>query len=157
MSDGRFRFVLFPGDVSQPDKMTRLERVCQNIESLDLEPLIDVVTVHRADPMQIRQIDLPRQCNPFNSDTGYEYTKVFYDADDLVDNTNREDIPIGSAYEKYGIDRDVGALVLLRPDTFVAHCGDLDDFEPVRKFFNGFIIRRGKEQAMKSQVVANGH
>jgi phenol 2-monooxygenase len=66
----------------------------------------------------------------------------------------------GHAYERYGVDPNVGAVVVVRPDQCkssrkhvleqIGWCGvdvakvtGLDDFEGIERFFESFLVERG--------------
>lgn len=46
----------------------------------------------------------------------------------------------GHAYEKYGVDAKKGAVVIVRPDQYVARVLNLDDGEGVETFFEGCLL-----------------
>ena len=45
-------------------------------------------------------------------------------------------------FDLRGIDRARGAMVVVRPDQFVAHVLPLDAYDELRQFFGGFLRRR---------------
>lgn len=46
----------------------------------------------------------------------------------------------GHAYEKYGVDEGRGAVVIVRPDQYVAKVLALDDGKGVERFFEGCLL-----------------
>ena len=44
-------------------------------------------------------------------------------------------------FDARGVDRDKGALVVVRPDQYVAHVLPLDGFEALAAYFAGFLSR----------------
>jgi len=50
----------------------------------------------------------------------------------------------GTAYETYGIGSE-GAIVIVRPDGYVAMASGLEDVESVNEYFDGF-MRSGSNQ-----------
>jgi phenol 2-monooxygenase len=56
----------------------------------------------------------------------------------------------GDIFDSRGIARDTGALVIVRPDQYVAHVLPLDAHEELASFFSGFMVgRAGLEPATK--------
>jgi phenol 2-monooxygenase (NADPH) len=45
----------------------------------------------------------------------------------------------GKAYEHYGVDPDVGAMAIIRPDHNVSKVVGLDDFDAIGAFFDQFM------------------
>jgi phenol 2-monooxygenase len=48
----------------------------------------------------------------------------------------------GHAYEKYGVDPEKGAVVVVRPDQYVAKILQLDDGNAVEEFFAGCLLEQ---------------
>lgn len=46
----------------------------------------------------------------------------------------------GHAYENYGVDKETGCVVIVRPDGYVGHLGTLDDVEDIDAYFDGFMV-----------------
>lgn len=46
----------------------------------------------------------------------------------------------GHAYEKYGVEAEKGAVVIVRPDQYVAKVLRLEDGEGVERFFEGCLL-----------------
>lgn len=49
----------------------------------------------------------------------------------------------GHAYEQYGVDEGTGAMVIVRPDQYVAKVLALEDAAGVEKFFEGCLLEQG--------------
>ena len=50
------------------------------------------------------------------------------------------------AYKFYGVDPDVGAIAIVRPDQYVSKVVGLDDYEEIGTFFDGFLIPRDSQR-----------
>ncbi|CAN9312573.1 unnamed protein product [Alternaria alternata] len=58
----------------------------------------------------------------------------------------------GHAYQIYGVDLDVGAVVIVRPDQHVSVVTTLDDFDGIAKFFAGFLIEQAPTTNMSASA-----
>jgi len=137
-ADGRWRLYAFAGadDAS-------LRRLCRFLEESPRSPLrrhtppgqdVDAVFDLRAIFQQPhRELDLsalPALLLPRKGRLGLrDYEKVF-----CPDRKNGADI-----FDLRGIARESGALVVVRPDQYVAHVLPLDAHEPLADFFAGFM------------------
>lgn len=138
-SDGRFRLVVFAGDISKParlhlvndlgawlatDVLPRYPLIALSPGAdphsvatkfrVDRDPsIIDVLLVHAAKRSDIEILrDLHDVYHPFDSKLGWDYDRVFADEESYHDGHGR-------AYEGYGVDHETGALVVVRPDGYV--------------------------------------
>jgi phenol 2-monooxygenase len=46
----------------------------------------------------------------------------------------------GHAYENWGIDKSVGAVIVVRPDQYTSLVTSVDDFAGIDSFFAGFAL-----------------
>ncbi|KAK3485774.1 putative phenol 2-monooxygenase [Neurospora hispaniola] len=142
-SDGRFRIVLFAGKILSPQQKARVDRFCAKLDAPEsflrritpadkaIDSVIDVLTIH-ASPRKDTELlrDFPDILHPFDQHLGWDYTKVY--ADDVSYHEG-----FGNAYKNYGVDKEKGCVVVLRPDHYVAWVGDIDDFEDMESYFEG--------------------
>lgn len=164
-SDGRFRVVVFGGDISQgPQRnivnsfaddlsasvLTKAPRVSLSPGAdphagtlrfkMDQPPsTIDVLLVHSAERMKIEILrDLHEVYHPFDPKLGWDYDKVFVDGDSYHEGH-------GHAYERYGVDPKKGAVVVVRPDGYIGLVTSLqeDGRKEVEKWFGG-VLKMGK-------------
>ena len=153
-SDGRFRILLLAGDVRVEEQKHRVLTFGEYLASPDsvlrrfsrkaakLHATIDVVTIHSAPVEDVQLFDFPQALRPFDEDNGWEYDKIWGDEKchwDLQCD--------GRVYEKWGVDRQKGAVVALRPDQYIGWIGDLEDVEGLSKYFGG-IFRAPKQRAL---------
>lgn len=142
-ADGRFRVVLFAGDVLAPAQKARVDAFCARLDAPDsflhrtrpgnerVGNLIEVLTIHaskRWDTELLR--DFPAVLHPYSPKTGWAYDKVYVDDESYHEG-------FGDAYTKYGVDRARGCVVIVRPDQYVAWVGDLEDFDQMQAYFAG--------------------
>lgn len=145
-SDGRFRVVLFAGNILNPLQKNRVEQFCEalgapnsffrtfNPTSPPLDMVIEVLTIHSAKRTETDLVrDFPEILHPFNPHTGWDYDKVFVD-----DASYHEGV--GDAYMKYGVDKERGCVVVARPDQYVGWVGDLEDFDDLQRYFEGCLV-----------------
>ncbi|KAI1660296.1 putative phenol 2-monooxygenase [Daldinia decipiens] len=145
-SDGRFRVVLFAGNILNPSQKNRVEQFCEALDapnsffrtfnpaSPPLDTVIEVLTIHSAKRTETDLIrDFPEILHPFNTHTGWDYDKVFVD-----DASYHEGV--GDAYINYGVDKERGCVVVARPDQYVGWVGDLEDFDDLQRYFEGCLV-----------------
>ena len=144
-SDGRFRVVLFAGNISRPDQWKRMVTFAEQIGRSNsflrrftpvgqpADSVIEVLSIHSAPRYEIELADLPEVLHPFDKKRGWDYDKVFAD-DATVEGDG------GEAYRRYGVDRQRGCVVVVRPDQHVAWKGELEDASQMDDYFSGFLI-----------------
>ncbi|KAI1339789.1 FAD binding domain-containing protein [Xylariaceae sp. FL0016] len=162
-SDGRFRLVVFAGDVSpaNPEQqalvnelgsylatevLPRHPRIALSPGSdphgsggkfkTDRDPsIVDVLLVHTGKRAEVEILrDLHDVYHPFDEKLGWDYDKVFSDEESYHDGH-------GHAYEGYGVDREKGALVVVRPDGYVGLVTVLEKegWSELGKWFSGVL------------------
>ncbi|WQF78480.1 Putative FAD-binding domain, phenol hydroxylase dimerization domain, Thioredoxin-like superfamily [Colletotrichum destructivum] len=161
-SDGRFRLVVFGGDISQASQRDSvnamgawLSSYLPGLPTITLSPgsdphggsvkfkterdpsVVDVLLVHSAPRDEVEVLrDVHEAYHPFDSKLGWDYDKVFVDGETYYEEPQM-------AYEKYGVHRARGAVVGLRPDGYVGLVTSLDHGgqDEVRKWFDGIFQR----------------
>ncbi|KAJ6009156.1 hypothetical protein N7499_000890 [Penicillium canescens] len=143
-SNGRWRIVVFPGQLGLAPNMQRMQKLGARLGSPDsfihrytpahqqIDSVIEVLTVHAGPRETLELLDLPEAFHPYSETTGWDYWKVFVD-----DQSYHEGH--GQAYANYGIDPIQGASVILRPDQYVSWVGKVDDYEDMERFFSAFM------------------
>ncbi|KAJ4251367.1 hypothetical protein NW762_011348 [Fusarium torreyae] len=145
-ADGRFRIVLFAGDVLDPAQKARVETFCNQLDDSNnflrsitpkeskIDSVIEVLTIHsskRWDADLIR--DFPSILRPWDDYTGYDYNKVHVDNESYHEGH-------GHAYENYGVEKKRGCVVAVRPDQYVGWVGELEDFDDLSNYFKGCLL-----------------
>ena len=163
-SDGRFRIVVFGGDISKPMQRGIVNdlgewisaQLLPHIPTLTLSPassphvgsvkfkteqdpsIIDVILVHTAKREEVELLrDLHVAYHPFDAKLGWDYNKVFVDGPSYHEGH-------GGAYEGYGVDADKGAVVVVRPDGYVGLVTRLngEGQSQMEKWFNTVLRNR---------------
>lgn len=147
-SDGRWRILDFCGDFKRsPALAAQLVAVGDYFSSAEsfvkkytpvgerVDSVIDLILVHASDANNVEWDDFPLAFRPRDSNGVMDYWKIYGDMESLHGGT-------GCGYEKFGIRRDVGALVVVRPDGYVAMVTipDLSGVRGVEDFFGRFFI-----------------
>lgn len=137
-SDGRFRIVVFAGNIADEAQRAKVNELGEWMGSSLLtkyptmalsvgsnphvgtmkfrthkQPsIIDVLLVHSAPREDIELLtDLHETYHPQDPKLGWEYNKIFVDGMSYHEGH-------GEAYAKYGVDKQVGAVVVVRPDGY---------------------------------------
>ncbi|KAI0454681.1 FAD binding domain-containing protein [Xylaria acuta] len=160
-SDGRFRLVVFSGDISKPARQTLVNDlgawlstdVLPKYPRITLSPgsdphggttkfktvrhpsIIDVLLIHTAKRASVEVLrDLHDVYHPFDDELGWDYDKVLVDEESYHDGH-------GHAYEGYGVDPEEGALVIVRPDGYVGLVASVEEegWKEVGKWFQGVL------------------
>jgi len=143
-SDGRWRIIVFAGDILDNAQMKRVQilgeaLICPSssisrfaVEGKPIDSLIEVLMIHSASRVEVEFHDLPEIFRPFNERDGFDYGKIY--VDDVSYHEGH-----GKAYEGYGVDKRRGCMVILRPDQYVSWIGDLEDVREMDTFFSGFM------------------
>ncbi|PCH00610.1 Monooxygenase, FAD-binding [Penicillium occitanis (nom. inval.)] len=143
-SNGRWRLIVFPGNLTLPENMQRMQKLGEKLGASDsflrhytppsqpIDSLIEVLTVHAGPRTSLELLDLPEAFHPYDKKEGWDYWKVFVDDQSYYEGH-------GQAYVNYGIDPSRGTSVIIRPDQYVSWVGDMDDYDEMAKFFSGFM------------------
>ncbi|KAK4120241.1 hypothetical protein N657DRAFT_603226 [Parathielavia appendiculata] len=142
-AQGQWYVVVFAGDITQREVASRLKKVSDSLEltAQRFTPLgaypdsvIDRVLVIASDRKRVEQEDIPEFFTPVTGRWGMRcLTKVY--ADEESYNSGH-----GQAYETYGVDPQMGALVVVRPDHYVARLAPLEEADSIRQFFDAFLV-----------------
>jgi phenol 2-monooxygenase len=143
-ADGRWRVLVFAGagDPGSPD--SRLARLCSFLADspespirkytpagADIDAVIDVRAVVQHDHRELAPELIPPLLTPQKGRYGLrDYEKLY-----CTQLKGEADI-----YERRGIDRTNGCIVVVRPDQFVANILPLDAFAELTAFFDRFMV-----------------
>ena len=146
-ADGRWRILVFGGDITRPalaDKLAVLGRKLASLHSSDqfstpsgvgIDSFIETLVLLSGGR---HAIDYPDLHPYFWPETGKyrlrNLYRVFFD-DEAYHEYSRMQM---QAYEFYGVDPGVGAIVIIRPDQHVSKIVALDDYAEIGAFFDGF-------------------
>ncbi|KAK3687963.1 FAD binding domain-containing protein [Podospora appendiculata] len=144
---GAFRLLVFAGDiVGQTQLRDKLETLGARLAAPGPEGLgeltgtlsgggpdtmrLETLLVHCAERDKIELLSLPDVFRPWSETEGYDYWRVFADADSAYEGH-------GHVYERLEIERETGCAVVVRPDGYVGAVLEVDDFEGVKGYFQG--------------------
>lgn len=145
-SDGRWRIILFAGNVLAPAQQERVQKFCAALDSSGswlrritpadqkIDSVVEILTVHSAPRWDVELLrDFPELLHPFDAKRGWDYMKVYVDDDSYHEGHSH-------AYENYGVDIEKGCVVALRPDQYVGYIGELEDVDDLATYFGGFLL-----------------
>ncbi|OAL20985.1 hypothetical protein AYO22_08405 [Fonsecaea multimorphosa] len=152
-SDGRWRLLVLPGNIAEETPMARLKGLCQYLDSASsflrtytpdnekLDSVIEVLTIHAASRSKLELSDLPEILHPFDPKLGDDYWKCF------VNNNAGEEGAFDDAYERWGVDKKQGCLVVVRPDQHVSFICGVEEIDQVARYFDQILVpQRGKRE-----------
>lgn len=140
-SDGRFRLILFVGNILSSEQKSRVDGFCDKLSNSGfLKPHlythVDILTVHSAKRVDTELLrDFPDVLHPFTAHAGWDYDSVY------VDDVSYHE-GFGEAYKGYGVDNQTGCVVVTRPDQYVGFIGTMDTegCEGVQSYFQGVFV-----------------
>ena len=144
-ADGRWRLYAFGDAAPITSDSSRLRALCQWLADspdspirrytpagADIDAVFDVRGILQQSHNELEPEDLPSLLLPVKGSLGLnDYEKAF------TRGVNEGDKDIFDVRE---IDRSQGALVVIRPDQYVAHILPLDAYKELSDFFAGFMI-----------------
>ena len=137
--DGKFRLLVFPGDISRQREAQRLRKLGEELNCLTsgqageilIDGYLEVITIHAAKRGDIELLDLHEVFHPWSHEGGWDYWKVYAD-----DSSWHEGAC--NAYKTLGIGTD-GCMMLLRPDGYVSLLCGMGDISHVSRFLAGLM------------------
>ncbi|KAH0367805.1 phenol 2-monooxygenase, partial [Aureobasidium melanogenum] len=150
-STGQWRILLFPGDLSESTRFFRFQDLGHKLSasssfirtctpsSAPLDSVIETLTIHTSLRTSFPALELPDIFHPWRDSRGHDYWKIF-----ARDNESGDDI-----YKAFGIDEEVGCLVVVRPDQHVGYIGELEDLENVGRYFERILKPRAKMEGLE--------
>ncbi|KAK4448987.1 putative monooxygenase [Podospora aff. communis PSN243] len=144
-ADGQWYIVVFAGDLAKPEAADRLKKAADTLQgiaqsftpsSADPDSVLDRVLVISSDRKRIEQEQIPEFFTPVTGKWKMKsLMKTF--ADDESYNSGH-----GHAYKEYGVDPEKGAVVVVRPDHYVAKVLRIEEVESLNGFFDKFLVRQ---------------
>ena len=141
-ADGRFRIILFAGNVANEAQMQRVHTFCNQLGSFlqrslpntgnTVGSMLKILTIHSAERDEVDLSDFPELLHPFDEDLGWDYDSIFVDGASYYE-------PQGHAYRKYGVDNTKGCVVAVRPDHHIGWTGHLEELSFLEQYFEGFL------------------
>ncbi|RLV90983.1 hypothetical protein JA1_004167 [Spathaspora sp. JA1] len=152
VSDGRFRVLIFPGDVNEHGgNMETLYKFQPLLDDKDFfakkftpvnalsDSVIDLIIIHGSSRENVEFYDFPEFARPRDYKGRCNYWKLYSGLSD----TREIKVDI---YESYGIDKNKGAIIVTRPDTHVALVTDfsISGLKEVDQYFKEFMLPQNK-------------
>ncbi|KFY78691.1 hypothetical protein V499_02184 [Pseudogymnoascus sp. VKM F-103] len=157
-ADGRWRIVIFAGDIQNEYASTRLKKLSDFLSSadgpvqqftpasLDIDSFIEPILILSRGEARIEQEQIPAYFWPESGNWQIrDLHKTFIDHESY--NSGH-----GKAYELYGIDTEQGAVAIVRPDQYISMVVDIDNHKSIKNFFTGFCIPRADRRLLESNV-----
>ncbi|KAF4611200.1 hypothetical protein D9613_007135 [Agrocybe pediades] len=122
-SDGRFKILVFTGNSSEPEQLQRVQEAAKNLHELmmkaagstnEVSSLFEVLPISSASRKHVRYNDLPKTL-------WSHWSKV------LIDDVDVRGTQGGDGYTNYGVDREEGCMVVVRPDGYIGMIAPLED------------------------------
>ncbi|CAI6337156.1 unnamed protein product [Periconia digitata] len=141
-SDGRFRIIVFAGNVVSSPQSAVLRSFTDKLAASSflkkyLYSAIDILTCHSAPRRDVELLrDFPDVLHPFDPKLGWDYEGVYVDDESYHEG-------YGDAYKKYNVNREKGCVVVTRPDQYVGFVGPLDGneaWDKVETYFKGILV-----------------
>jgi phenol 2-monooxygenase len=143
-SNGRWRVLVFPGDVTNDEQHRKLSQVASTFGDGDsflqrftpkgarYDQVFEVVAIHSAKRAQVTIFDFPEVFRQYDENDGWDYDKIF--VDDVSYHEGH-----GKIYQEFGISAD-GCIIVVRPDQYVSYIGPLEDAATITSFFGNFMV-----------------
>ncbi|KAK3381032.1 phenol 2-monooxygenase [Podospora didyma] len=142
-STGQFRLLIFIGDYAQtPALKTQLSDIGAflaesetALQKLRDDNVLQPLLIHASPQAKVEWDDFPIVFRPRDKRGVMNYWLILADTPSMHEIT-------GDAYEKYGIDKGVGAAVLLRPDGYVTKITEptVEGIKDIWKFLSRFLV-----------------
>lgn len=145
-ADGRFRIILFAGNVLSAPQKERIDKFCAALDApgswlrrvtpadQKIDSVVEILTVHSMPRRDVELLrDFPELLHPFDEKRGWDYMKVYVDDESYHEGH-------GHAYENYGVDAERGCVVALRPDQYIGYIGELEDVDELAAYFGGCLL-----------------
>ncbi|OBT98270.1 hypothetical protein VE01_03135 [Pseudogymnoascus verrucosus] len=146
-SDGRWRIVIFAGDINEPSSATRLEELGAYLyssggpvkshtpASADIDSFIEPIVVLSGKRINTVQEQIPDCFWPITGKWKMrDLHKVYFDDESY--NSGH-----GKAYEFYGIEPSKGTVAIVRPDHYISMVTMIENHESIGDFFKGFALQ----------------
>ncbi|KAE8153785.1 thioredoxin-like protein, partial [Aspergillus avenaceus] len=143
-SNGRWKLLVFSGDLYSPGVLDRLLLFAKEFKDW-VQPfskpwkrqchLFETVLIHSNARACANVLNLPEIFEHFEKELGWDYEKVFADDPSYDGNS-------GEVYDRYGIDKEKGCLIVCRPDQHVGWIGGFEDVKGLEEYFSKFLMRK---------------
>ncbi|RPD53360.1 hypothetical protein L227DRAFT_399930 [Lentinus tigrinus ALCF2SS1-6] len=135
-SDTRFKILVFAGNTADQAQAARVKALAEEMAKPDgflarfgkgeHGKVFDILSISSAPKQATNYTDLPRLFRP-------HWSKVLLDDMDMYARVG------GGGYEVYGIDKEKGAIVVVRPDGYVGTVAPFESLDDVNAYFAAFM------------------
>ncbi|KAH8704871.1 FAD binding domain protein [Talaromyces proteolyticus] len=139
-SDGRWRVIVFGGDVASTGQLARanklgmdLVRVLGKFEAHKMKSKFEIFFLHSSKREQVEITDFEGPFFPLDLNFGHDYERVFADTDNASSTS-------GNSHGFYGVDSTRGALLLTRPDQHVGWMGEYEELRNLERYLEGVFL-----------------
>ncbi|OTA01188.1 GH16 protein [Trichoderma parareesei] len=155
-SNGRWRIIVFAGNVNNSEQQGKLEGLAQDFgnqnaflraytpESAKHDEVFELLLIHNAPRTSVTIFDFPEVFRHFDEIDGWDYNKIF------VDDVSYHE-GFGNIYGALGIPHS-GCIVIVRPDQYVSYVGPMDDSAAVSRFFGGFMTLQQQPSRVQTDI-----
>lgn len=161
-ADTKFKILIFLGDIADPVQAKRAQKLAETLGKPEnflnryrrVKPgivgcnVFDMLTICATRKEVVDFLDVPVLLRPHWTKFVFPTPRVFevgltimYLSRIFVDDINVALNAGGKAHSTYGIDRNGGAIVVVRPDGYVGVVGPLEDVGVLNNYFTGFMIQ----------------
>lgn len=151
-SDGRWRVVVFPGDIKVEAHRDALKEAAEYFESktgfirkftpqsCNWNAVFDILTIHRNERESVELTDFPIFARPIDSHGRLDYYKLFSGVGETYHQGKYD------AFKHYGI-QDKGCAVLVRPDGYVSAVTEISQagLKEMESLLDGALIAQKSE------------
>lgn len=147
LNDGRFRLLVFAGDISRDFAFSRLNQLGEWLTTglLSQRSGLEIITIHSSKRADVELMDLHPTFRPWDEEDGWNYWTVYADDDSYHEGH-------GHVYERCGIEKEEGALVLLRPDGYISVIVSFEEKHDLLSFFDG-LKQQPRDASVHNEVV----
>ena len=152
-ADGRFRIFAFAGTNDQVAAGSAIYQLCNFLaedqespirkytrRGEDIDAVIDVRAIFQQAHRQLAIEAMPPLLLPHKGRLGLQdYEKIF-----CADVESGNDI-----FAMRRIDREVGCMIIVRPDQYVAHVLPLDGYEALTSYFDRFMVPQSDQDTLR--------
>jgi phenol 2-monooxygenase (NADPH) len=156
-ADGRFRIFAFAGAGNPAAADSAIRKLCDFLEGdrqspvrkytrrgQDIDAMIDVRAVFQQAHRELAIETMPALLLPRKGRFGLlDYEKVFC-----------ADAKGSDIFAMRGIDREIGCMVVVRPDQYVAQVLPLDGYKELAAYFDGFMLPQSDQDARRTAEIA---
>ncbi|KAN0078969.1 FAD binding domain containing protein [Elaphomyces granulatus] len=137
-ASGAFRMLIFAGDISQTAFLESLQSLGSWLgdenDGLGLwtaggnQARTEVLLIHSAKRELVNLLELPEVFHPWSETEGYDYWRVYADAEGAHD-------AHGRVYDRLELNKESGCVIIVRPDSYIGAVTGMGDFESIKKYF----------------------